>query len=64
MRKSLKLIIISCLLLLSTSFVLAEENLDIYIDNELVELEKDPYIDKNGRALVPLRFISEELGGL
>lgn len=39
-------------------------NINITIDDRLVSFpDQKPYIDNNNRTLVPVRFVSEELGG-
>jgi len=57
------LLIISLGLLLLVNSGMANENIDVFVDGEAMVFEdQDPFIDDNGRTLVPLRFISEELG--
>ena len=43
--------------------VASAANVKVMVDNKLVVFpDQGPYIDKNDRTMVPLRFISETLG--
>ncbi|WP_241078669.1 N-acetylmuramoyl-L-alanine amidase [Natranaerofaba carboxydovora] len=46
--------------------VFGSENISIYVDDEIIQLpeeEQQPYIDEEDRTQVPVRFVSEALGG-
>lgn len=63
MKKILNFSLIGIMILMLSTFVSAEEidDITIYVDNELVELDTKPVI-RNDRTLVPLRGVLEELG--
>ncbi|NLX91852.1 MAG: SH3 domain-containing protein [Firmicutes bacterium] len=60
----------SCLLTLALILVLgaclpvarAAEGISISVDGLVVETDVPPFIDNNGRTMVPVRFVSEALG--
>lgn len=49
-------------LLFFPSVILANSNVTIKLDGKEVVIDVDPYIDSNGRTIVPARFVSEKLG--
>ncbi|ACB86203.1 copper amine oxidase N-terminal domain-containing protein [Natranaerobius thermophilus] len=55
-------VIVTLIVALTGTAFAGEEEIEIYIDGEPVEPEQSPYLDENNRTLVPLRFISEQLG--
>lgn len=55
------LILLLAVMTLSAYSVTAAENVEIYIDNELLECEVNP-VNIDGRVLVPMRVIFEALG--
>ena len=61
-RKML-VILLGMLVVIPSVSVMAQESVNITINNENVVFEGvAPFIDNNNRTLVPIRFISEELG--
>ncbi len=46
---------------LSVAYADTNNGIDLYLNGEKCDLEDEPFI-KNGRTMVPLRFISESLG--
>ncbi|OEF97610.1 hypothetical protein BHF71_11130 [Vulcanibacillus modesticaldus] len=64
--KKLFLVVLSLVMLLAilpVGNVLAYvENVNVKVDGKLVEFDQNPIIDENNRTLVPIRFISEEMG--
>ncbi len=64
MKKIVTLTMLVVLLLgIFTFNVSAQENVSVYIDNEKIEFDVQPQII-NGRTLVPMRKIFEELGAI
>lgn len=43
-------------------FTYASSTINVTVNGKLVQLDQKPIIDQNNRTLVPIRFISEELG--
>lgn len=64
LRKIKTSLILVLLLVLCVSFTAsANENIRIFVDGRQVEFpDQKPFVDKNNRTLVPVRFISEALG--
>ncbi|MGL5381767.1 copper amine oxidase N-terminal domain-containing protein [Clostridium sp.] len=61
MKKKLGLLALS--LMMVAIPVQAKENIMVTIDNQIVKFpDAQPFMDKNDRTLVPIRFVSEELG--
>ncbi len=61
-RKMLS-ILLGMLILVPSGAVMAQKSVSVTINNEKVVFEDGaPFIDSNNRTLVPIRFISEELG--
>ena len=61
-RKMLS-IVLGMLILVPPVSVMAQKSVSVTINNEKVVFEDAaPFIDSNNRTLVPIRFISEELG--
>lgn len=62
MKRNFWILFVSFLMLFS-SIVFAAPHISVSIDGkEVVFTEAKPFVDENGRTLVPLRKISEELG--
>lgn len=61
MKASFKIIILSVVLILSLSFTVYAQTVNVYVNNEKVDFDVNPVIE-NGRTLVPLRGVFEKLG--
>lgn len=53
---------ITLLLGISAATVQASGQVNISVDGTIVETDVPPFIDENGRTMVPVRFVSEALG--
>lgn len=64
MKKQKIAILIALLLIVAVSAVAsASENIRVFVDGKAVAFpDQKPYLDKNSRTLVPVRFVSEALG--
>lgn len=61
MKKKLGLLVLS--LMMAAIPVQAKENIMITVDNQIVKFpDAQPFMDSSNRTLVPIRFVSEELG--
>ncbi len=61
MRKTLP--VIALLLLVMMAGIASAASVKVMVDNRLVVFpDQGPYIDKNSRTMVPIRFIAEEMG--
>lgn len=63
-----KVIALLAALLLTVGFIpasasYAASNVTVYVDDKLISFDSDPYINSDGRTMVPIRFVSERLGG-
>lgn len=57
------IIFVSLVMLLFVASVVAANDISVYVDDVKVSFpDQKPYIDKNSRTLVPIRFIAEEMG--
>lgn len=63
-RRKIFLVTLMFFFLLGVLAVAAQgaENIRIFLDGKQVNSEVSPFIDGNGRTMVPLRFIAENLG--
>jgi len=61
MKKLFILLLLLCLLMSSTSLSFAADDIRVYVDNRLLQLEDRPII-QDGRTLVPMRAFFESLG--
>ncbi len=62
MKNINKVFTITVILILCVSFTaFAQDGINIYVDNEKVFLDVEPFIE-NGRTLIPLRGVFEKLG--
>jgi inhibitor of cysteine peptidase len=62
MKKTYKIVLLSLILILSfTVTAFAQDVIKVYVDNEKVDFDVPPFIDK-GRTLIPLRGVFEKLG--
>ncbi|TYQ15700.1 UNVERIFIED_CONTAM: copper amine oxidase-like protein [Acetivibrio alkalicellulosi] len=61
MRKiSVLLVITMVFVSVFTSF--ASNEVKVTVDGKLIDFDVKPYIDTNGRTMIPVRFVSEKLG--
>ncbi|TYQ15738.1 UNVERIFIED_CONTAM: copper amine oxidase-like protein [Acetivibrio alkalicellulosi] len=61
MRKiSVLLVITMVFVSVFTSF--ASNEVKVTVDGKLIDFDVKPYIDTNGRTIIPVRFVSEKLG--
>ena len=61
MKKKLGLLVLS--LMMVAIPVQAKENIMVTVDNQIVKFpDAQPFMDSSNRTLVPIRFVSEELG--
>lgn len=61
MKKKLGLLVLS--LMMAAIPVQAKENIMVTVDNQIVKFpDAQPFMDSSNRTLVPIRFVSEELG--
>lgn len=58
----LSVIISVCLFALSPAIAAETSHVDISVNGKAMVFDVKPFIDKNNRTLVPIRFVSEELG--
>ena len=63
-----KVIALLAALLLTVGFIPASasytaSNVTVYVDDKLISFDSNPYINNDGRTMVPIRFVSERLGG-
>ncbi|ACB84661.1 N-acetylmuramoyl-L-alanine amidase [Natranaerobius thermophilus] len=64
MKKVVTLVIVVFMLVITTNYAAGQENVDVFVDEDLVNFpDQEPYIDENSRVQVPVRFVSEALGG-
>lgn len=62
MKRKFLILVVLCIMLMSSSIVLGESNLRVYLNGNIVGFpDAVPFIS-NGRTLVPVRFIAESLG--
>ncbi len=62
MKKTYKIILLTLILLLwFTATAFAQDTIKVYVDNERVDFDVEPFIE-NGRTLIPLRGVFEKLG--
>lgn len=63
MKKILLLVIIFTIAISSVAFAKNEIEIKVYVDGELVVFpDQKPFVDENGRTLVPVRFPAEKFG--
>lgn len=60
-RKIVSLVLLLCIISVFGPYAYAQEKINVYIDNEKIDIDVIPKI-ANGRVLVPMRTIFEELG--
>lgn len=59
--KKLRIILLCLFMMCAFSNVMADENVEVYIDGKLINFDVQPVVI-NGRTLVPMRKLFEELG--
>lgn len=63
MKKAVSLLLVVFFILNSVLGVFASQEVRVTVDGEVVAFpDAKPFIDSNGRTLIPLRFVAEKLG--